>query len=74
MMSIGVTPLIIHRPDTVKICGNETYTPSPSPDQFAKWSNAIHTEFFYYVLAQAILSILLLFVIVTSKSHLSSQS
>lgn len=43
MMDIGVTPLVIHQPNTVEICDNVTYTPSPSPSQFADWSNAIHT-------------------------------
>ena len=70
LLGVGATPLIIHRPDTVDICGNGTNTPSPSPAQYADWSNAIHNQLFYYVLAQAVLSILLLFVIFLGTSFI----
>ena len=67
MIGVGATPLVIHRPDTLEICGNGTYTPSPSVDEYTEWSNGIHTEPFYYILTQAILSIVLQVVIITSK-------
>lgn len=67
MIGIGVTPLVVHQPDTVEICGNETYTPSPSPGDYADWSDAVYSQLFYYLLTQATLSIILLLVIILGE-------
>ena len=60
-VGLSLGPFVVHRDDTLSICGNETYTPSPSPAQFADWSHTIHYQMFYYLLAQAIVAFILLF-------------
>lgn len=60
-VGLALGPIVIHRTDTLSICGNETYTPSPSPAQVADWSNTINYQMFYYLLAQAIFAFILLF-------------
>ena len=60
-VGLALGPIVIRRADTLTICGNETYTPSPSPAQFADWSDTINYQMFYYLLAQAVLAFILLF-------------
>ena len=60
-VGLALGPIVIHRADTLSICGNETYTPSPSPAQVADWSNTINYQMFYYLLAQTIFAFILLF-------------
>ena len=60
-VGLALGPFVIHRADTLSICGNETYTPSPSPALFADWRNTINYQMFYYLLAQAIFGFILLF-------------
>ena len=69
MIGIGVTPLVIHQPNTVEICGNETYTPSPSPSDYEDWSHAVYNQLFYYIVTQAALSIVLLLVIILGEIY-----
>jgi hypothetical protein len=60
MIGLAFSPIIIHQADTVAVCGNESYTPSPSPGQFSHWSRHIHDRLFYYLLGQAVVSLIIL--------------
>ena len=59
-IGLALSPIVIHRADTLDVCGNETHKASPSPTHFADWSKTIHNQMFYYLLAQAILALFLL--------------
>lgn len=61
MTGLILSPIIIHQADTVTVCGNETYTPSPSLTQFSHWNRNIHDRMFYYLLGQAVVSLIILF-------------
>ena len=67
MIGLVLSPIIIHQADTVAVCGNETYTPSPSPTQFSHWSRDIHDRMFYYLLGQAVMSLFTLFFTIIGK-------
>ena len=69
MIGLAFSPIIIHQADTVAVCGNETYTPSPSPAQFADWSRAIHDRLFYYLLGQAVVSLVILIFTIIGKTN-----
>ena len=60
--------MIIHQADTVDVCGNSTYTPSPSLSHMLNWSGHIHDRMFYYLLGQAVLSLFILFYTVIGKN------
>ena len=60
LIGLALSPVLIHQADTIEVCGNETYKPSPSPAQFADWSRNIHDRMFYYLLGQAVVSLIIL--------------
>lgn len=60
-VGLALGPFVIHRTDTLAVCGNDTYTPSPSPAHFEDWSSTINDQMFYYLLAQAVVAFILLF-------------
>lgn len=68
MIGLAFSPIIIHQADTVAVCGNETYTPSSDPAQFAHWSRDIHDQMFYYLLGQAVVSLIILFFTIIGKT------
>lgn len=60
-VGLALSPLVIHRADTLTVCGNETHKADPPPGLYADWSSTINNQMFYYLLAQAILAFILLF-------------
>lgn len=70
MIGLAFSPIIIHQADTVAVCGNESYTPSPSPAQFSHWSRDIHDQLFYYLLGQAVVSLIILLLTIIGKNQL----
>ena len=69
MTGLALSPIIIHQANTVAVCGNETYTPLPTPAQFAHWSRNIHDRIFYYLLGQAVVSLIILFFTIAGKLY-----
>ena len=69
MIGLAFSPIIIHQADTVAVCGNESYTPSPSPAQFSHWSRDIHHRLFYYLLGQAVVSLIILLLTIIGKNQ-----
>ena len=67
MIGLALSPIIIHQANTVAMCGNETYTPSPSPAQLSHWSRDVHDRMFYYLLGQAVVSLIILFLTILGK-------
>ena len=67
MIGMAFSPIIIHQADTVAVCGNESYTSSPSPVRFSHWSGDIHDRLFYYLLGQAIASFIILLLTIIGK-------
>ena len=53
-MGFILSPFIVHRAETVDLCGNGT-TPvvNPPPLLFNDWRNTISDQMFYYMLGQA---------------------
>ena len=74
LIGLALSPVLIHQQDTTEVCGNETYTPPPSPALFADWSGNINSRMFYYLLGQAVIAfIILLFTIVGKSLHAWSE-
>ena len=70
MIGLAFSPVIIHQADTIAVCGNESYTPSPSPTLFAHWSRGVHDQLFYYLLGQAVVSLIILLFTIIGKIKL----
>ena len=68
MIGVGATPLVIHQRNTLDICGNNTYTPTPTPGEYVGWRDAVHSQLFTYVVAQAALTMVLFFVILFGET------
>ena len=67
LIGLALSPVLIHQHDTTEVCGNETYTPPPSPALFADWSGNIHNRMFYYLLGQAIIALIILLLTIIGK-------
>ncbi len=68
LLGYGLSPTVIHSRYTEVVCyTNSTHTPTPTAEQASEWYATIYTQIFYYLLAQAILSILALFITIFGK-------
>ena len=73
LLGYGLGPIIIHSDDTEAVCGNSTANsthndPSPLPELVSSWNSTIYNQIFYYLLAQAILSVLTLFITLAGET------
>jgi len=60
LVAFALGPVLVGRSDTNEVCGNESYYPSRDTTEFSVWSQTISTQMFYYLLGQAVLSLVIL--------------
>ena len=67
LIGLLLSPVIIHQSDTVAVCGNETVTAFRTTAQFSHWSRDIHDRLFYYLLGQAVVSLIILLLTIIGR-------
>ena len=60
LIGLGLGPIIIHNPNTDRVCNTSTNATLPSDSEREDWDNAIYNRLFYYLLGQSIMGVVIL--------------